>query len=96
MEPASATQIETIYPLDPANLRTFFSNHINIQYLPEEVYLDFCTIQLQGVNPKDVKEGVATRVPATAFARVVLSREHAKRLAHVLQQALNGPLGAKK
>ena len=91
------TKIETRYPLDPAELATFYANHINIQYLPEEVYLDLCAIQPQSADQKDIREsGLLAKVPATALARIVLSREHARRLADVLHQALVGPLASKQ
>ena len=84
-----ATRIETQYPLDPNDLKSFYANHINIQYLPEEVYLDLCNIQVHMADQKDARpDGILMKVPALAFARVVISREHAKRLANVLHQAL--------
>ena len=90
MPPDKPTQIETQYPDDPTAFRTVFSNHINISYLPEEVYLDFCHIQIQAVTPSDVQEdGMVKKVPATPHTRVILSRTHAKRLAFVIEQALS-------
>ena len=85
----TGTKIETVYPLDPDDLKTFYANHINVQNLPEEVYLDFCNIQPQAADPKEVRpDGTVAKVPATAVARVIISREHAKRLASVLSQSL--------
>jgi hypothetical protein len=85
----NVTQIETRYPLDPKDLQVLYSNHVNIRYLPEEVYLDFCDVQTQMAEPADVDEGgLLRRVPAIARIRVVLSREHAGRLAEILRGSL--------
>jgi len=82
------TQISTQYPPDPTAFKTVYSNHVNISHLPEEVYLDFCNIEIQAAAPSDVqKDGMLTKVPAIPHTRVILSRAHAKRLAWVLQQA---------
>ena len=90
MPPDKPTQIETKYPDDPNGFRSVHSNHVNISYLPEEVYLDFCHIQIQAVSPSDVQEdGMVKKVPATPHTRVILSRAHARRLAFVIEQALS-------
>jgi len=83
------TQIETRYPPDPKDLLVVYSNHVNIRYLLEEVYLDFCDVQPQTADPGDVEEGGFIRkVPAIARVRVVLTREHAARLAEILRRSL--------
>jgi hypothetical protein len=88
MPPEKSTQIETAYPSDPGDLPSVYCNHVNIQYLPEEVYLDLATVQIQAVSPSDVQNGMVMKVPALAHTRVIMSRAHAKRLAMVILQTL--------
>ncbi len=87
MPPDKQTRIETEYPDDPAVFRSVYSNHVNISYLPEEVYLDFCHIQIQSASVQE--DGMVKEVPATPHTRVILSRSHAKRLASVIEQTLS-------
>ncbi|MBN1421050.1 MAG: DUF3467 domain-containing protein [Planctomycetes bacterium] len=83
------TRINTRYPLDPKDLQTVYSNHINILYLREEVYLDFCDVQIQDADRSKAQEdGFLANVPALARVRIVISRAHAARLATVLQNSL--------
>ena len=67
-----------------------YANHVQLYYLPEEVYLDFCLIRIDEIGPQQARaDGVVDRIPATVQARMVISREHAVRLTKVLIDGLS-------
>jgi hypothetical protein len=75
--------------------RTVFANHAQLAFLPEEVYIDLCIVDLDRVDPAKVKpDGSVAEVDALAHTRVILSKAHAERLANAILSGL-GRLGQK-
>jgi hypothetical protein len=72
----------TLYPLNPVELPTFYSNYIGLIWTPDELFLEVSQLQPQSVNKQ---EGTA---PAVVVARIIISRKHAERLLDALQRTI--------
>ncbi len=80
-----ATQPTEIAVEYSPNVVTFFANHVQAVGLMEEVYLECCMINPNIGKPIPTRpDGSIAQLPAVCEVRVILTREHAKRLAKLI------------
>ncbi len=83
-----------IVPRRTGPVEEFYANHVQAQWLPEEVYLDFCTLELdEMLQPQVLAAGIQREVPAKVRARIILSQAHARRLGELLLRSAALPSG---
>jgi hypothetical protein len=75
--------VRPFYPVNPAELPTYWGNLIAVVTTNEEVYLDVCQVQ-----PQTMKDPSGNPASAMAVVRVVISKAHAERLVRGLNRAL--------
>ena len=79
---AQPTEIQVEYNSNTINL---FSNHIQLVTLAEEFYLECCLINPNIRKPLPTRsDGSISHIPVVCDARIIITREHAKRLAKLI------------